>query len=42
MYQIIDGETIEVIRWGDELLPINHPLATEVIGQLVLELEYED
>lgn len=39
MYQIIGGETTEVIRWGEELLPVTNPLTREVIGQLVLKLE---
>lgn len=42
MFQVIQGEPTEVVRWGDQLLPHNHPLLKECIGQLVLELTHED
>lgn len=42
MYQIIDGQVVQVVRWGDQLLPITDPLTRQTIGQLTLELTYED
>ena len=39
MYQVIDGKAVEVIRWGEKLLPLSNPLTKEVVGQLVLKLE---
>lgn len=41
MYQIIEGETIQVVRWGEELLPVTNPLTREIVGQLALKLEVE-
>jgi hypothetical protein len=41
MYRVIDGETVEMVRWGDKILRVDDPLLNECIGQLVLEL-YED
>ena len=42
MYQIINGETIEVVRHGEELLPITDPKVSQIVGQLILELERVD
>ena len=39
MYQIIDGETVEVVRHGEEILPITDPKVGQIVGQLALELE---
>lgn len=36
MYRIIDGEPVEHVRHGEDILPADHPLVREVIGQLVL------
>lgn len=38
MYQIHDGQVVEVVRRGDELVPITDPIVHECVGQLVLEL----
>jgi len=38
MYQVIEDKTVEVVRWGDVLLPITNPLVHEIVGQLTLEL----
>ena len=34
MYQIIEGEVVEVVRFGQEIVP----KTAECLGQLVLEL----
>lgn len=39
MYQIHDGKLIEVVRHGDELLLATDPRVSQIVGQLVLELE---
>jgi len=41
MYQFIDNKVTEVVRHGDELLPITDPKINQIVGQLVLDL-YED
>lgn len=41
MYQFHKGELTEVVRWGNELLPITNPLTQEIVGQLALKLEVE-
>lgn len=38
MYQIIDGAVVEVVRHGEELLPITNPITSEIVGQQVLKL----
>lgn len=36
MYQFIEGEMTEVVRWGNEILPITDHRTTQLVGQLVL------
>lgn len=36
MTQIIDGQSVEVVRWGSELLPKDHPIIGQIVGQLML------
>jgi hypothetical protein len=38
MYQIINEEVIEVVRHGDEILPVTDPRTSQIVGQLVLDL----
>lgn len=38
MYQIIGGEVMQVIRHGNELLPITNPLIAELPGQQSFEV----
>jgi len=38
MYRMIDDRPVEVVRHGDEILPITDPKLKEVVGQLVLEV----
>jgi hypothetical protein len=40
MYQIINEEVVEVVRHGDELLPVTDPRTSQILGQLTLELTY--
>lgn len=42
MYRIIDDEPVEFIKWGDEILAVTDPRTQQCIGQLVLELTYEE
>lgn len=37
MFQVIDGVSTEVVRWGSELLPKNHPIVSQIVGQLTLK-----
>lgn len=41
MYRVIEGEVVEVVRHGDELLPVTDPITREIVGQQVLML-WED
>lgn len=41
MYQFINNQVTEVVRHGDEILPITDPKINQIVGQLVLDL-YED
>jgi hypothetical protein len=36
MYQVIDGEPVEVVRHGEEILPADHWKVSQIIGQMVL------
>jgi hypothetical protein len=38
MYQIIGGKAVEVVRHGDELLPITDNRLSQIVGQQILEL----
>lgn len=38
MYQIHNGEVVEVVRRGDVIVPVTDPIVHECIGQLTLEL----
>lgn len=38
MYRVIDGDVVEVVRHGDEIIPITDPRIGQCIGQGVLEL----
>lgn len=40
MYQIINEEVVEVVRHGDEILPVTDPRTSQILGQLTLELTY--
>ena len=42
MYQIINGEPVQVKRWGDELLPITDDRVNQIVGQGVLFLYDEN
>jgi hypothetical protein len=42
MYQVINGEPVQVVRHGDELLPITDPRVHQCLGQLVLEIFEEE
>jgi hypothetical protein len=42
MYQIINNEITEVVRHGDELLPVTDPRTSQIIGQLVLDIWGKD
>jgi len=42
MYQIINNEITEVVRHGDELLPITDSRTSQIIGQLVLDIWGKD
>lgn len=41
MYRVINDEVVEVVRHGDELLPVTDPITRELVGQQVLRL-WED
>jgi len=36
MYQFIDGQPTEVVRHGEEILPVHHWKVSQIIGQMVL------
>ena len=38
MYQIINKEVVEVVRHGDEIMPVTDPRTSQIVGQLVLDL----
>lgn len=38
MYQIIDGEPTQVVRWGDELIPATDDRVNQIPGQGLLFL----
>jgi hypothetical protein len=38
MFQIINGERVKVVRWGSELLPVTHPIISQIVGQLALDI----
>ncbi len=38
MYRVVDGETVEFVRHGDELIPITDYRVSQIVGQQVLEL----
>lgn len=42
MYQIINEEVVEVVRHGDEIMPITDPRTSQIVGQLVLDLYGEN
>lgn len=42
MYQIINEEVVEVVRHGDEILPVTDPRTSQIVGQLVLDLYGEN
>lgn len=42
MYQIINEEVIEVVRHGNEILPVTDPRTSQIVGQLVLDLYGEN
>lgn len=41
MYQFIDGALTEVVRRDEGLVPIWHPAAKQLAGQLALKLEFD-
>lgn len=38
MTQVINGQSTEVVRWGSILLPKDHPLVSQIVGQLTFNL----
>lgn len=42
MYRVMGGHIVEVVRHGDQLLPVTDPLVRETIGQGTLNLYTED
>lgn len=42
MYQIINEEVVEVVRHGDEILPVTDLRTSQIVGQLVLDLYGEN
>ena len=38
MYRIVDGETVEFVRHGDEIMPITDYRVSQIVGQQVLKL----
>lgn len=38
MYRVVNGETVEFVRHGDELMPITDYRVSQMVGQQVLEL----
>lgn len=38
MYRIVDGEAIEFVRHGDEIMPVTDYRVSQIVGQQVLEL----